>query len=689
MAENIAFSITIGGVDREIKTMQDLKKAIKDANNELLQAGEVGTQSYAQAQKKVADLKDRLGDLGDAAKVQGTAVERLGASTGLLKEGFTNLDLDKIKLGFQGLGSAMKAIPIFLIVEGVRLLIENFDKVVEFTQKLFNIVDLNKQNVEISKEAYDAEKKKLEVLNNQDNVLKLQGKSEKEILQLKIEQTAKAIEVGKTNLKATELQLKAEEDLAEKRSGWIKTAIRWGIESTLAIIRVLAAPIDLMILGYNKVASALGKDTIPLINDKLSEYAAKATDIASNMIIDPEKIRKENQKTLDEQKAALAQLENQKAGYQISINNMDKKAGQDAKALRDEQLKQEQESLDELNRLKAKNIQDAKQRELEVLRVENEINVRGHKEKKASQEVLNQLDVEYRNNRQAIIDKYQKIEDDKQKALDEKIKQDRIKANKDALDEEANYNELRILQSQEGTQARLDAEIEAIQFKLFRETQLTEKSEGEKLLIKKRAEQSIDKLREDFAKKERERRFKETQDNLATSALVNKGLTDLSTVFYNTKLNNAKKGSAEEEKILKEQFEVNKAFQIANAVINGAMAVTSILASPANKVDPSGTVMAIQIAAAIASTAAQISTIERTRFQGGAPQAPEAPNMGGAGGQAPTGTPQMPQTRTEQGTFLNEQGQTTGRLDTRVYVLESDITSTQRDVNRVKTQSKV
>ena len=455
------------------------------------------------------------------------------------------------------------------------------------------------------------------------------------------------------------------------------------------MIRVLAAPIDLMILGYNKVASALGKDTIPLINEKLSEYAAKATDIASNMIIDPEKIKKENKKTLDEQKAALAQLENQKAGYQTSINNMDKKAGQDAKALRDEQLKQERESLDELNRLKAKNIQDAKQRELEVLRVENEINVRGHKEKKASQEVLNQLDVEYQNNRQAIIDKYKKIEDDKQKALDEKIKQDRIKANKEALDEEANYNELRIIQTEEGTQARLDAEIEAIQFKLFRETQLTEKSEGEKLLIKKRAEQSIDKLREDFAKKERERRFKETQDNLATSALVNKGLTDLSTVFYNTKLNNAKKGSAEEEKILKEQFEVNKAFQIANAVINGAMAVTSILASPANKVDPSGTVMAIQIAAAIASTAAQISTIERTRFQGGAPQAPEAPNMGGAGGQAPTGTPQMPQTRTEQGTFLNEQGQTTGRLDTRVYVLESDITNTQRDVNRVKTQSKV
>jgi len=33
MAEQIAYSITIGGVDREIKTMQDLKRAIKEVHN--------------------------------------------------------------------------------------------------------------------------------------------------------------------------------------------------------------------------------------------------------------------------------------------------------------------------------------------------------------------------------------------------------------------------------------------------------------------------------------------------------------------------------------------------------------------------------------------------------------------------------------------------------------------------------
>jgi len=648
MAENIAFSITIGGVDREIKTMQDLKKAIKDANNELLQAGEVGTQSYAEAQKKVTDLKDRLGDLGDAAKVQGTAVEKLGASTGLLGEGFKNLDLDKIKIGFKGIGDAIKANPLMFLIGIIIPLLEKF--------KVFEIL-------------IGGVSKAFDLLTDA---------------------------IGFTN--------HADEEATQKF-----------LSNSQQRQKVVSAEYDARI----KVAKAEGKNTYDLEQEKL-RLIYNSTAQQYNSLLELAKKKKGlNDEEFKQYKDLQIQLKTAKGDLDASRAAEDKEA-KDKEAARQkeltdkykqayqEQLQANQDLINKTKALKNKDyldsITDERQKALETLRIQNEAQVEDINKSKASKKVKNealaQLDIDYRLQQESINKQFDDKEKENQlkkqeelRLANEKAEQDRIaalqKANQDALNEEANYNELRILQTQEDTQARLDAEIEAIQFKLFRETQLTEKSEGEKLLIKKRAEQSIDKLREDFAKKERERRFKETQDNLATSALVNKGLTDLSTVFYNTKLNNAKKGSAEEEKILKEQFEVNKAFQIANAVINGAMAVTSILASPANKVDPSGTVMAIQIAAAIASTAAQISTIERTRFQGGAPQAPEAPNMGGAGGQAPTGTPQMPQTRTEQGTFLNEQGQTTGRLDTRVYVLESDITSTQRDVNRVKTQSKV
>ena len=659
MAEQIAYSITIGGVDREIKTMQDLKRAIKDANNELLQAGEVGTQSYAEAQKKVTDLKDRLGDLGDAAKVQGTAVEKLGASTGLLGEGFKNLDLDKIKIGFKGIGDAIKANPLMFLIGIIIPLLEKF--------KVFEILIGG-----VSK-AFDLLTDAIGFTNHADE------EATKNFLSNAQERQKIVTAEYDARIKVAKAEGKDTYNLEQEKLKTIQDSLQSQYNNLLELSKKKK--------GLNDEEAKQFKDLqLQLINIKADIDAQKAQRLQENLSKEF-KYRKESE---DAEAARLKELTDKyKQAYQ-------------------EQLQANQDLINKTKALKNKDyldsITDERKKALETLRIQNEAQAEDINKSKASKklknEALAQLDIDYRLQQESINKQFDDKEKENQlkkqeelRLANEKAEQDRIaalqKANKDALDEEANYNELRILQTQEDTQARLDAEIEAIQFKLFRETQLTEKSEGEKLLIKKRAEQSIDKLREDFAKKERERRFKETQDNLATSALVNKGLTDLSTVFYNTKLNNAKKGSAEEEKILKEQFEVNKAFQIANAVINGAMAVTSILASPANKVDPSGTVMAIQIAAAIASTAAQISTIERTRFQGGAPQAPEAPNMGGAGGQAPTGTPQMPQTRTEQGTFLNEQGQTTGRLDTRVYVLESDITSTQRDVNRVKTQSKV
>lgn len=646
MADNIAFSISIGGVDREIKTMQDLKRAIKDANNELLQAGEVGTQSYADAQKKVTDLKDRLGDLGDAAKVQGTAVEKLGASTGLLGEGFKNLDLDKIKIGFKGIGDAIKANPLMFLLGILIPLLEKF-KVFEFilggVSKAFDMLT-------------DA--------------------------------------IGFTN--------HADEE-----------ATKNFINNSQQRQKVVTAEYDAKI----KVAKAEGKNTYDLEQDKLRTIYKSTAEQYNNLLELSKKKKGLNDEEFKQFKDLQIQLKTIKGDFEANKAAEDKEAkdkeiarqkelNEKYKQAYQEQLQANQDLINKTKALKDKDyldsIKDEREKALETLRIQNESQVEDINKSKASKKVKNealaQLDIDYRLQQESINKQFDDKEKENQlkkeqelRLANEKAEQDRIaalqKSNQSALTEEAAYNELRLIQTQEGTQARLDAEIELIEFKLYQELSLTEKTEGEKLLIKKKAEQSIDKLKEDFAKKERERRFKETQDNLQTGLLVNKGLTDLSTVFYNTKLNNAKKGSAEEEKILKEQFEVNKAFQMANAVINGAMAVTSILASPANKVDPSGTIMAIQIAAAIASTAAQISTIERTRFQGGAPSAPEAPSM--TGGQAPAGTPQMPQTRTEQGTFLNEQGQTTGRIDTRVYVLESDITSTQRDVNRVKTQSKV
>ncbi len=111
------------------KKLKDELKAAKNAQAEAAQTFGEGSKEYKAAAQQVANLQDKIEDLKDSSvSLKGTGVERLNTSVGLLKEGFANFDTDKLKVGFNALGSAMKAIPIFLIIEGIRYLVENFDE---------------------------------------------------------------------------------------------------------------------------------------------------------------------------------------------------------------------------------------------------------------------------------------------------------------------------------------------------------------------------------------------------------------------------------------------------------------------------------------------------------------------------------------------------------------------------------
>jgi TP901 family phage tail tape measure protein len=70
------------------------------------------------------------------------------------------------------------------------------------------------------------------------------------------------------------------------------------------------------------------------------------------------------------------------------------------------------------------------------------------------------------------------------------------------------------------------------------------------------------------------------------------------------------------EALEKKQFQRNKRLQIAQAIVNGAMAITSTLAARPGAVDilSLGAFRAINIAIAIATTAAQIATIASTKY---------------------------------------------------------------------------
>jgi len=140
------FQERIKGAIDEANTLQGLRAEIKKYTDAVI-AGEAG------AAEKLAELKDKLEDVKDATNTfKGSGVEALTSSMGQLRESITNFDGGKFTTALKGIGGAMKAIPIFLIIEGIKLLVENFDDIFKFAQ---SFTDSAKEVKKLTKE-YEA-----------------------------------------------------------------------------------------------------------------------------------------------------------------------------------------------------------------------------------------------------------------------------------------------------------------------------------------------------------------------------------------------------------------------------------------------------------------------------------------------------------------------------------------------------
>jgi len=121
--DDISIKVAIDTADAD-KSIKEIKQSLKDLKNV-----KAGDKLFDDAQKAATKYKEKLDDIKDAAgAASGSGVEKLTSSMNLLKDGFVNADPGKLSIGMKGLGAAMKAIPIFLIVEGIRYLVENFEK---------------------------------------------------------------------------------------------------------------------------------------------------------------------------------------------------------------------------------------------------------------------------------------------------------------------------------------------------------------------------------------------------------------------------------------------------------------------------------------------------------------------------------------------------------------------------------
>lgn len=233
---------------------------------------------------------------------------------------------------------ALLATGIGAIVVGVGLLLANVGKLKD---AISGISEEQKNIASNAQKAAEEEDRKLKSLEDQDNVLKLQGKTEEEILKLKISQTAEVIEARKQQLQASQELVKSQIAAAQRNKDILTGLLNW-----------LNIPLRLYLGAIDKVSGAIG------LNLNLLEWLDKKTlsirEKVAGMVFDPEQTEEDGKKTIEEQQAVIDELTNRQAGYQLQLKNMNKKGTADAKK---EMEKQAVEFEKFLQQLKSQQVQ--------------------------------------------------------------------------------------------------------------------------------------------------------------------------------------------------------------------------------------------------------------------------------------------------------------------------------------------
>lgn len=280
-----------------------------------------------------------------------TAFQKINSAATVIATGIMTLFGQSVvatSASFKILRGAIIATGIGALAVGVGLLIANFDKI---KNSIMGISDASKDLQETTKATTELNKKNLESLNNQENILKLQGKTEREILMMKIDGQKKVVQSIKNELAAQKL-VNEEKVQGSKRNQRI---LQFTLKLLSAGPMLLLKTIDFLGEGVEKLVnsitqSAVGKKIFGLepidVDFGLTEKANKLIEKASTLVFDPAETEAQGKEDLKKLEEQLLQQENALAGFQLRVIDMDAKAAKtkqdkidkinaDAKAKRD------------------------------------------------------------------------------------------------------------------------------------------------------------------------------------------------------------------------------------------------------------------------------------------------------------------------------------------------------------------
>lgn len=334
-------------VTREVdEALKDLKQSVDSvgdsANSSLDSLGNAAEKAADNIDKSASGMKDLAEESVDVKEGVDGAVTVLDQFTGGLAgmlvnvtRGFkafgkTSVASFKASIaGANGLKKALIATGVGALVVAVGLLVAYWDDIVGF---ISGASAEQKELLAATEATATAAQDRLTATEGSENSLKLQGKSEREIRDLKIQQTEEVILATEAQLEQQKQMKKAQLEAAERNQ-----------KIAAGVIAFLTAPITILLGAVD--ALTFGLKQVGVLEEATSLAEEYLMDTAALVGFDAEETEAEADATIKETEDALRALKNKRDGYILSNQQADQAAADQASA--DAQSEAEKKEQDE------------------------------------------------------------------------------------------------------------------------------------------------------------------------------------------------------------------------------------------------------------------------------------------------------------------------------------------------------
>ena len=423
--------------DNAGKSYTSAKAELRSLQNQMLEMDQ-SSEEFKKASARAAQLKDDISDLSaEISANAGNAFEGLSNNVSLFGSRLMDLDLKgagqalsgmgvavskinfktiKEEIGglIQGLGKLTKAVlanPYLMLAAAVALIVANFDTIIKqfpaIEKGLTGINEEERKLLEIQTKRAEQAKKNYDNISATENTLRLQGKTEKEIRDMKIAAIQAAIQEAKVRLETQRGQEKAQIETAQRNREILEGFIKW-----------MNAPLILLLSTIDTIAGWLGQTT---------NLAQGLTTLAADLLIDPKQQQEDLKKSFEEQENTIRDMENSLAGFRLEQQKADKEAAEKAR----KEAQEAQKKADEAELERRKKLNEEMNAEDERMASIDYDDLKAREKKKADAKLL--AEMQSHANLTALRAKHSKEELEELKKAEEAKAQLRIDAVKTSL----------------------------------------------------------------------------------------------------------------------------------------------------------------------------------------------------------------------------------------------------------------